>query len=234
MKIISSDSTRKDPLSPIIRRNNKIMDIKSSSKSKNNSEIRNISLSSSFVTSFLNNSDNKYSFQNKQVSPFNELLNVNKNKNISYNNMNVNNSVAKSENTTTSQTVLKKDNNLKEKNVKFLDDENLINIIEVESYKKYLKIEIEDNLDKDVDKIKSRLKKNTPINTFKNNNSNLKDNKTIGTKNDSNDKKNQIDQKNKIEGQLKMVAVKKVDNNKKLKNNQHNQNSDKACVCLIY
>jgi len=191
MNILNPSLMRKDPISPLVKSNNKQNIFKKLSDKRDSFDLDTSYKNFSFVKEFSRKSNNKIRENRKtpvnslrQTSTLSDLTNENRKTNYSFNNITVigDNIFSNLNNTN----VLK---NGKKKKVKFLHDENLVKIILVESYKKYHKIDevmFDDNI-KDIDKLK--VLKQESLTTYSNT-KDLSPIKVNGNKNKTNNKLN--------------------------------------------
>lgn len=221
MKKLNPKFNRKDPLNPIIGSKAKDNDFKSLTNNKKTYDLGSSNQNSSFFKTTLNNSTNRI-ISHRQISSISDIMTENKKTSHSNNNI-----------TLSSDNIFAclnngKNNNRKQrsvsmprkKKVRFLDNEKFVQIILVESHKKFHKIDdIFDGDQKDIDKIKVLKGENKK-----------KDNNTI---NDNN-----VNPKTKDVSPIKAKEEKIKEKKKETCNNNNNKNSkpydDKACKCSIF
>ena len=178
MKIHNAKFNRKDPLNPILGTKKKDLELRSLSNNKYTYDLGSSNQNSSYLKN-TNNSTNKI-YSNKQISIFSDILNENKrtsftNNNITQNDDNIFSYLNNNKNIQKKNTYF-----TKKKNVRFLDSEQFVQIILVESHKKYHKIDnIYDDARNDIIQINNKKLKNESI---------KKDPKNKNAKNIDNDK----------------------------------------------
>ena len=212
MKIHHPKFNRKDPLNPILSSKAKDYEFKSISNNRKVYDFGSSNQNSSFIKSTFNNSINRIS-PYKQISSFSNI--VTENKKTSYSNNNITGSSDNLFSCLNNKTyrAQKSVGKPRKKKVKFLNNDKLVEIILVDSHKKFHKVDdIYYNDQKDIDKIKvlkleNRNKENNVTNDIKKDLSPIKD-----------------------------KGEKIKDNKKEIKNNKNSMKTydDKACKCLIF
>jgi hypothetical protein len=217
MKLLDTKLYRKDPLSPLLNKNHRDIEYKGHISRNKSEKTSSKDPNSSILRSFQNNSSNNIIFK-KNTSIFSE--------NFLYDMRKTNFTM----NTISQDDVYNQDKimdgkyqkkNAQKKIVTFLNNQNFIQIIPVESYKKYYKIDlVENDINKDIDKIKTLMAENKSKKNYTHEKlGKLAKKEKSNVKNIGNDKRS-------------MSANSKITNLGK--GNSFKQNTDKACKCLIF
>jgi len=231
MKKVNPQFKRKDPLTPILGSKAKANEFEAISNNKRTYDLCSGNENSSFIKNTLNNFKNNRISPNKQISILSDITTDNKRTSYSNNNITMSSdNLFAYMNKDTNRAATQKTLGLpKKKKVKFLNNEKFVQVILVESYKKFQKLDdIYSDHQADIDKIKvlksesSRNNSNSKSNSIETSKNNIKNVSTI-----------------KAKKELLKAKENKKETNINRGNNNKSKNSkayydDKVCKCIIF